>query len=745
MTARRKGGKKASRPASVEEVVKRTMDGLKDVPHIGGLMLLSLAQSALANLQHYIEKDKAGIDWKNPFVELQYEVRLIESEDAPDVVADEAEIQEAVLESLPQGLEVGTMYALTRGVEVHLVEPFFEAGRRCNCHIMPPPEVDAEIKALPEDQRDDKLAELAEGFKLGLGNVSGAFDTPAGPQQFAADIFFVIRPLTVDTIQGRAYYPIMVGLAFSEGDPAAWSDEDKAEFWRSVHKSFKVLSDEWLKETDAEGLALPKTRKPDRVVPALQEDFAVAGGYVRPIYGLSRLERDLPKMQAFLAPQTPLNWAVGLALFSLTDPDRVRSGDFQEAKIGRLVDRVYCLTEEGAPRRGDQRDDILAEVVKLHTTQNFYYEVEAIKVGRAWKTQATIGSRIAIPEIQLVFIDTKTGKRTIPSDAAVRALRVPLEVRGRRVMKPDGKDIPALPKGRWKLDAVRWRWVQSFNDDLLRTPALIEDGKRKGLPKKTVGGKVIRKGYLIRVAKNIFTALKILRGEGGRSLYACRLLVMLTHNLNKTEDGIAADRVFRMLGIADDFTKKTHRKPEDLVAEAIFRLKQRDIGALLPGSDEYPRTDPNPDRRKGPYYRLVRSSEYTPRAGIASSKEEAEAIEAEYSEVKEPPAAAPPPVPESTQKTLPGLDLPPAPPVPSGDDIRAAREAAGMNLRRFAESIGGGSFNTWSRYERGEKVRVGKIAPDTWQRVADFVAQHKPKDDQAANLRDDPDGGKAGS
>ena len=159
-------------------------------------------------------------------------------------------------------------------------------------------------------------------------------------------------------------------------------------------------------------------------------------------------------------------------------------------------------------------------------------------------------------------------------------------------------------------------------------------------------------------------------------------------------------------------------------------MKQRDIRALLPGSDEYPRTDPNTDRRKGPYYRLVRSLDYTPRTGIAS-KEDALAIEAEYAAEVTAPAqpAQPDAQPEAVQAVLPGIETPTAPPIPSGPDIRAAREAAGLNLRRFAESVGGGSFNTWARYERGEPIRAATIKPDTWQRVRDFVAQHRPKGD----------------
>jgi hypothetical protein len=483
-------------------------------------------------------------------------------------------------------------------------------------------------------------------------------------------------------------------------------------------EDWRVFVDTLTTRNAAQGFVIPHGEPlPGRVF-----SFPVPGGYVRPIFGLSEAKKDLPLLMEFHEPQTPLNWAVGLAMFSLTNEDRVRAGSWQEATIRDLEDRVFNLTELDAPRRGDHRDDILAEVVKLHTVKNWYYEIDVVQVGRAWTKRATIGSQYAIPEIQLVYLDTKTGKRTFPNDPAIRALLRPLEVQGRRVRKPEGKDIPSLPKGRWQIDAIRWRWVQAFNDDLMLAPALHETGRRKGLPMKTVRGKSIRKGYLIRVADNVFTALGRLRAEGSGSKYACRLLIMLASNLNKTEDGIKADRVFRMLGIPEDYQDRAHEKPEEVIARAVLRLKERDIKALLAGSDEYPRTDPNPDRRKGPYYCFRRSPEYTPRTGIVS-KETALAIEAEYQVTPEPPALSDP---KDGQGALPGI-LKDAGPIPSGADIRAAREAAGLNLRRFAEAIKGGSFNTWARYERGESIRAGTVPPEAWDQVRDFIAQHGKK------------------
>jgi len=604
----------------------------------------------------------------------------------------------------------GMGISLTIRVGVNSLEAYLKARDK---HQDAGPDI---LTVIPNDRLRGCLSEASTG----LCETLLQFQTTLAPGPEVGRLRFVIA--------GELRSARAAGIAY--GDACTPKSRTPEDFTAAAFplEDWVDLEDALWRRNAALGLKVPEGKSKTVEILVRAECFAVAGGYVRPIFGLSEKKQDMPLLRTFHEPQTPLNWAVGLAMFSLTDEDRVRAGDWQEVRIADLEDRVFCLTERDAPRRGDHRTDILAEVVKLHTTRNWYYEVDAVRVGRAWKKRAVIGSQYAIPELQLVFLDTKTGKRAFPTDAAVRALKVPLEVKGRRVLKPDGKDIPALPKDRWKLEAVRWRWVQSFNDDLLLTPALVEDGRRKGLPKKTVTGKVIRKGYLIKVAGNVFDALQSLRAEGCGSLYACRLLVMLAHNLHKTEAGIAADRVFRMLGISEEYAKRTHKKPEDLVAAAVLRLKQRDIGALLAGSDEYPRTDPNPDRRKGSYYRFVRSPDYTPRTGIAS-KEDAETVEAAYAEdaapVAQPPAL---PGPKADQAVLPGIEEPSAQPIPAGPDIRAAREAAGMNLRDFARAMGGPSFKTWSMIETGQRsTSAGRIPEAVWQRVRDFVAQHGGK------------------
>jgi len=716
MTEGHKDGKTEGRKLSVVDVIDATLESFAEVcPSWGYMAFYDLLKGAVEQLQYYIKTGKvAGVSWKNPFLQLEYELKI--DEGPADLTAEEAVARSKdIIKEIPDHIFPRFMSGLTNGVVRD------EAGQR----IILTDELDKEIADLPEDEAEERIAALSAGFELQGLKLAGTMDTPSGKSSFTAALGFAIRPLTVELKRrrGRFFFPIQVGLTFTEGDPAAWSEENQEAIWSFLIKQIDDLVAPYLKDLEDKGEERPAVPKPDYAVAIREGTFAVAGGYVRPIFGLSERKQDFPLLQEYYEPQTPLNWAVGLVMFSLTDEDKVKTGDWQEASVRDIEDRVFCLTERDAPRRGDHRTDILAEVVKLHTTRNWYYEIDTVRVGRAWTKRAVIGSQYAMPELQLVFLDTQTGKRVFPTDATVRALTKPLEVKGRRVAQPDGKGILALPKGRWELEAIRWRWVQAFNDDLLITPALEEKGKRIGLPKKTTTGKTIRKGYLVKVAGNVLTALHNLRAEGRGALYASRLLLMLAHNLNKTESGIKADRVFRMLGIPEDYANTAHEKPEDLVARAVLRLKERDIRALLAGSDEYPRTDPNQDRRKGPYYRLIRSPEYTPRTGI-TSKEDALAIEAEYQDVPEPKAIA---GPKADQAVLPGMEEPNAQPIPAGKDIRAAREAAGVNLRNFARMIKGPAFKTWSNYETGKPIRVGSIKPDAWQRVRDFIAQHGGK------------------
>ena len=496
-------------------------------------------------------------------------------------------------------------------------------------------------------------------------------------------------------------------------------------------QAFAEFAEDLKRRNAALGLTVPPVTAATQTVPT--ERFKVARGFA-PMHSLAKRNRGglllYPEdRRKFFELRTSLNWSVGLALFSLTsekDP-----GGWQEVILSDLADRVFCLTDRGAPREGWQRKDILAEVVKLHTSRNASVRYNWQRFGRVWKRDIEIASDYAIPNLTLVFRERKTGRLADPSDPSLRSLAKSLELDGRRQYAPDGTDIKALPLDLFALDRIRWRWNPSFVDDLTAAPALDP----KGNIKKDATGRVLRGGFNIKVAVKIFDALFRLRSE--RALLAHDLLVLLSTDIYKPPKQTTAagrtvvereaDRLFDLLGLEED--SKNPQQREDSVAAAIYRLKQPDIAALLPGSDERPRppsaAELSSGRRKSPFYRLVRSPDFTPPAALVS-KEEAAALEAE--ETADPVLSEPSPKAidqKSTQAVLPGLEVPSGPPIPTGAEIRAAREAAGMNLRRFSEVIAGPGFSTWSRYESGKAVRVGSIKPDVWQRVREFIAQQE--------------------
>jgi len=489
-------------------------------------------------------------------------------------------------------------------------------------------------------------------------------------------------------------------------------------------EDWRGLADKLVKRNADKGYIIPDGKP----LPGRALGFRVAAGFV-PMHKLADRNRSgLPLFpeasRTFHALRTPLNVATGLALFRFTSPDR--PGDWQEVTIRALTDQVFCLTDRDAPRRGDHAPDVLGEVVKLFAETIAIVAPRFEKCGRLWKSRVELRFDRVIATLGLTYIDTKTGRLVRPDDPSLpRDAIVPLNVKGRRVNLPDGKDIKSLIGDRWKLETIRWRWSPTIVDDLLSAPAL----DKKGNIIRDKAGKVIRGGFNILVIIRIFDALFRLRSE--RAYIAHDLLVLLATDIYKPPKQSTAgrnlvereaDRLFDLLGLEAD--PKHPGRREEAVAGAIYRLKQPDIGALLAGSDEYPRTDPNPDRRKGLYYRLVRSALYTP-PGILT-KAEAAAIEAGQEAAPEPLALPDPKKTKVDQVAFPGI-MDAGPSIPSGSDIRAAREAAGLNLRRFADLIDGPGIAIWSRYETGKPIRVGNISPEVWQRVRDFILQHGGK------------------
>lgn len=469
------------------------------------------------------------------------------------------------------------------------------------------------------------------------------------------------------------------------------------------------------------GLTVPPVQPGQLLIPS-DNYIKTPQGFV-PFHKLAaRNPAGLPlfpeESERFRELRTPLNWAVGLALFSYTSA--INPGDWQEARLADLEKRVFTLS----PRRGDHRTDALAEIIKLFAEPVAVAFFTWEKKGRFWYRRLDLKSFRILAEIGFSYIEKTSGRRVRPDDPAFREIAHPLKINGRRLYAPNGKDVKTLPGDRFRLDRISWRWTPSFVDDLKAEPAL----DAKGRIKKDARGRVLRTGYYIQTASCIFRALAILRAE--RAYLANDLLILLAHDIKRPggEKRTAAERnvieretgrLFDLLGMEKD--PKHPGRREEQIAQAIFRLKQPDIGALLIGSDERPRKPSRAEmasgRRKGSYYRLIRSPDYTPPAALVT-KDEAAKLEAN---IPSPVISA---KPAQDQTIIPGLEMPPIAPIPTGAEIRAAREAAGINLRAFAREIAGPCFSTWSVYETGKPIRAKSISPAVWDRVRAFIKKH---------------------
>jgi len=303
-------------------------------------------------------------------------------------------------------------------------------------------------------------------------------------------------------------------------------------------------------------------------------------------------------------------------------------------------------------------------------------------------------------EYRMDVKDRYEGQRPTNRDSAANPVyaMIKTDKDGNAIMK-DGKKIIIPP------DAYGFRWSTDIVDDLT-------DSSRYGKGS----------GYVMMEAE-AFNVLKRLQelNNGRGNPTACRLFdAVISDIMTKGEPRQVIEKpakvVFSLLGFPKPgSTKKGELEKQDgewsrnveRLAKAINALKAE--GVLLESSTEYPFLDPNKNRRKGYYYRLKKAKEWTFQT---STIIEEDLVEAEAEVIAEEPTAKDdaPPVPDLTQTTLFPTDDDGI--LPTGPEIKAAREKVGLTIRDFAKLFDDGpSYAKWSNIET-EKIakRTGKPA-----------------------------------
>ena len=703
------------------------------------LAVLDLFKGAVESLRGHIEKGRVpGINWKNPFAQLDYEAAAPAEIAGGEELLDKAAALDrltAIFQELrkPPVIHTGVMLELTREVYVLVRE-----DGTALVHL--PPALDKEVAALPEADREGRLAELGAGFKFEPPHLAGTVDAPGGKEDFAADLVFGIRPLTVIEKTSRAFFPILVGLDFKQGDPAAWSEEDRGTLWEAILAQLDALAAPYLEALKgADRLPIPRS---GRAVPIRAEYFHAPGRLFDTPRHAAVHSDTLPEIGRWYL-QTAFNRTVGMAAAALT---RTESRDailgWQSATVEEVADLVFCRTEVGtSPSYGQNREDILKAFEALRAIPVPIVQIDWKQVGTdrnpRWIKEYKLRVASLLQSYGAVFIERKTGKKVLATDPARKRDLVKGKADRRKTTKalvtqnPADGILQSFPPDRYKLTGFEWRWNTDIAEDFI-CPKVALDAKRRPRLKLT-GGRHIEGSRFINLNRRYFAVQKHLRDSGSK--YAPRLLDLIvsekTHIVTRGKGAvwieISADKIVKGLDLWTEYQNRPKHVLEDHVAPAVMALIHEKV--MLPESGLVPQTDKNPDRRKTPFFRWKVAELWSTVALVPP--EEAKEVEDEIvaeAEAAEAALADPAGARKTAgQAVLPGLEELPAPAIPTGQEIRAARKASGLTLRSFADAMSGPDFSTWSRYESGKPIRTTKIAADTWKRVNDFIEKNRPK------------------
>jgi len=504
------------------------------------------------------------------------------------------------------------------------------------------------------------------------------------------------------------------------------------EDWPVIYKT--------LTERNADlGLIVPEAKEGAVPVPGRAEYFHAPGRlFDTPRNATKNKQENLPFIERWYT-QTAFNRTVGMAAAALTKTDtREAIMDWQSATVAEVADLVFCRSEEGTPAHGQNREDILKAFEALRAIPVPIVQIDWKQIGTGrnprWVKEYKLRIASLLQSYSAVFVEKTTGIRAVAADPAHRKDRVKGKANRRKTMKelvaqnPADEIMESFPPDRFTLTGFEWRWNTDVAEDFIcPTVALDGNGRPRRKPKK---GHHIEGSRFINLNRRYFVVQKHLREAG--STYAPRLLDFIVSEKSHIKSRgkgavwieIEADKVIKWLGLGPEYQNRPKHVLEDHIAPAIMLLIKEKV--MLPESWLVPQTDKNPDRRKTPSFRWKVAEMWSTVALV--HEDEAKNIEAKLVKQAEKEAVQSQPEPKADQLVLPGIEEPPAQPIPSGSDIRAAREAAGMNLRRFAEAMGGPSFKTWSMIETNRRTgNAGRIAPEVWQRVWDFIAQHEKK------------------
>jgi hypothetical protein len=475
---------------------------------------------------------------------------------------------------------------------------------------------------------------------------------------------------------------------------------------------------------------------------AIRAEYFKAPGRMVDTPRYATAQGDLPAIERWYL-QTAFNRTVGMAAAALTKTDtREDILGVQKATVEEIEDLVFWR-EEGAAAHGQHRQDILKAFEALRAIPVPIVKIDWKQVGTDRNARFVKVYKLGVGQMVQTYWpfwkERATGKIVYAADPVRKKELVASKPDRRKKTRalveanPVEAFLNVFPPDKYEVAGFEWRWNTDIAEDFICPSVALTKDSRPRL--KLTKGRHVEGSRFVMVNRRYFAVQKHLRAAGMR--YAARLLDLIisekTHIDSRGKGAvwieIQAEKVIKWLGLWPEYHDRPKHVLENHIGEAIMALIAE--GVMLPGTWPLPKTPPNKDRRTSDVYRWKVAEMWSTVALV--SEEEAKEIEKEQAaqaEAEQAAGPAPAPVnePKAEQVALPIAELPPALPIPSGADIRAAREAAGVNLRTFARMMKGPSFKTWSLIETGQRAAsAGRIPETVWQRVRDFVEKHGPK------------------
>ena len=288
-----KGGRANITAGKLIDTLKRTW-GKEWRSQVPGQWVMGFLRRSLENLQIYVERGDAELNWSSPLAQLEYEINYHPQvasrfgvDEGPGLSPDDKKLLDEhpltkeevekliadIAERLTESYGLTLLDELTR--EVVIIR---EKGKST---LYAPKAIEAELASLPEDKRRARRKELVAGFTLADEPLGFKGKNHAG-EPWVAELIFQVSPLRVDLDNNRAFYLVLIGLDFKKGDPAVWTDSDKTAFWSSVFSAIDNFAETLGKEEKTE-LKLPEPARvmsPGVVFPALKGKVKVSAHFL---------------------------------------------------------------------------------------------------------------------------------------------------------------------------------------------------------------------------------------------------------------------------------------------------------------------------------------------------------------------------------------------------------------------------------------------------------------------------------